>query len=153
MECKNCNQLLSVNDNFCNSCGAKVINERLTLKHLFSEFYHAILSIDANKPVKTFLDLFKKPEDVIGSYIDGVRKKYIHAFGYFTIAITFSSIFYFILLTANPNAFDAAFAFQNNNETQNNLARTIQRAVFDYQSLMFFAAIPIMALMSWIVFF
>ena len=32
MICKNCNTSLSADSGFCNSCGAKVIRNRLTLK-------------------------------------------------------------------------------------------------------------------------
>lgn len=152
MECKNCGQPLSSVDKFCSDCGAKVINYRLTIKYFFSEFYHSILNIDANKPVKTFIDLFKKPEEVIGGYIDGTRKKYIHAFGYFTIAVTLSSIFYFIFLRFDPSALEVELVLQNNSEAENELGRTLQRSIMDYQSFMFFATIPILALISWIVF-
>ena len=112
MKCKNCSELLTSKTNYCPECGAKAITHRLTLRYLLSEIYHAFFSIDSNKPVRTFIDLFKKPEEVIGGYIDGVRKKYIHAFGYFTIAVTFSSIFYFIFLKFFPETLDGMLMFQ-----------------------------------------
>lgn len=152
MNCKNCKTFLSENDDYCNSCGAKVINYRLTLKHFISEFYFAVLSIDSNKPIKTFVDLFKKPEVVIAGYINGTRKRYLHPFGYLTIAITLSSIFYFIFLKLDPNALEISYVNSSNTEAQNDLARSLQRTLFDYQSLIFFITIPILAFISWVVF-
>ena len=152
MSCKNCSEPLSLEDKYCNECGAKVINKRLTLKYLFTEFYESFFSIDSSRPVRTFIDLFKKPEDVIDSYINGTRKKYIHAFGYFTIAVTLYSLFYFVFLKFFPEILDSAFSFQDNKGAEVELARTFQRTIFDYQSFIFFASIPILALISWIVF-
>ncbi len=154
MECKNCAKLLSEKDSYCNECGARVITHRLTLRYLFSEFYQSFFSIDANKPVLTFIDLFKKPETVIGGYINGVRKKYIHAFGYFTIAITFSSLFFFVFLKFFPELLDTAFNYRPNaNVAEKELNKSIIQKVFEYQTFVFFAAIPIISLMSWLVFF
>ncbi len=152
MKCKNCSELLTSKTNYCPECGAKVITHRLTLRYLLSEIYHAFFSIDSNKPVRTFVDLLKKPEEVIGGYIDGVRKKYIHAFGYFTIAVTLSSIFYFIFLKFFPETLDGMLLFQNKDAAEMELGRTIYRSVFEYQTLMFFAFVPLLALLSWIVF-
>ena len=76
MECKNCSSQLQENDDYCNSCGAKVIRNRLTLKNLFEHFGEEFLNYD-NKFLRTFIRLFRKPEDVIGSYINGTRKKYV----------------------------------------------------------------------------
>ena len=153
MNCKNCEETLALGTKYCPECGAKVLTNRLTLRYLLSEIYHAFFSIDSNKPVRTFIDLLKKPEQVIGGYIDGVRKKYIHAFGYFTIAVTFSSIFYFIFLKFFPETLDGMLMFQNNNVAQMELGRSIFRSVFEYQTLLFFALVPILALLSWIVFY
>ncbi len=152
MECKNCSRILSPEDKYCNDCGAKVITHRLTLRYLFTEFYHSFFSIDANKPLLTFVDMFKKPEAVIDGYIQGIRKKYIHAFGYFTIAVTISSIFYFFVLKFFPELYKSAINFQNNDEVQREFGEKIQNFVFEYQSFIFFALVPIFAFISWIIF-
>ena len=87
MNCKNCNLLISDKDNFCNSCGAKVIRNRLTIKSLFEDFSEQFLNYD-NKFLQTFLHLFTKPEVVIDGYINGTRKKYVNVISYFAIALT-----------------------------------------------------------------
>ena len=74
--CRNCSKNLSPHAVFCNYCGGKIIKNRITVKNLLEDFNDRFLSIDGAFP-KTFLALFKKPEDVIGGYINGVRKKYI----------------------------------------------------------------------------
>ena len=103
--CKNCNtQLLSKND-FCPSCGGKVIRNRLTLKALFSNFSEQFLNYD-NKFLKTFLHLFSKPEEVIDGYINGTRKKYVNVVSYFAIAITLSGLLMFVLNKFFPGLLD-----------------------------------------------
>ncbi len=152
MVCKNCNKTLSEEDNFCRYCGAQVIVHRLTSKHIFSEFYHSFFSIDSNKPLLTFIDLFKKPEEVIGGYIQGVRKKYIHPFGYFTIAVTITTMFYFVALKFFPENFVGPIEMFQNSEVQKELGKKIQGVVFQYQTLVLFSIIPFLALLSWVVF-
>ncbi|WAC01775.1 DUF3667 domain-containing protein [Lacinutrix neustonica] len=75
--------------NYCNGCGAKVIKNRLTMRNLFEDFTYNYLNYD-NKFLRTFLNLFTKPEAVITSYIDGTRKKYVNVISYFAIALTLS---------------------------------------------------------------
>ena len=77
MNCKNCEISLTGTDDFCKNCGAKVIKNRLTLKNLFLHISETFFNYD-NKLLKTILHLFTKPEYVIDSYVNGVRKKYIN---------------------------------------------------------------------------
>lgn len=153
MACKNCNNVISEQDNFCNDCGAQIIKHRLTLKYLFSEFYQSFFSIDSNKPLRTFVDLFKKPEDVIGGYINGVRKEYVHAFGYFTIAVTITTLFYFVALKFFPNNFAGVLELVQIDRAQIEFGKKIQNSIFQYQTLFLFLSIPFLAMISWIVFF
>ena len=76
MHCKNCNHPISENQNYCDNCGAKVIRNRLEPKVLIHQVNEQFLSID-NKLLRTFVALCVKPEDVIGGYINGTRRKYI----------------------------------------------------------------------------
>ena len=98
MLCKNCQNTLDIDSKFCQNCGAKVIDQRITMGHLASEMKEGFFSIDSSKPARTFIHMFTKPDEVIGGYINGVRKKYINAFGYFTLALTLSSFFFFVFL-------------------------------------------------------
>ena len=66
--CKNCGTQLGETEDYCSACGAKVIRNRLTIRNLWGDFTEQFLNYD-NKLLKTFVQLFRNPEDVIGSYI------------------------------------------------------------------------------------
>ncbi len=156
MECKNCKNTLDQSDKFCNDCGAKIINHRITMGHLATEMKEGFFSIDSSKPARTFFHMFTKPDEVIDGYINGVRKKYIHAFGYFTLALTLSSFFFFVFLKWFPNILD--FTINNANmgdnitQEQLDLQSKFTKGMFEYSSLMFFITIPLTALISRLVF-
>jgi hypothetical protein len=149
MKCKNCNTTLSLENNYCNTCGAKVIRNRLTLKSLFSDFIETYLNYD-NKFIQTFINLFKKPEDVIGNYINGTRKKYVNVIGYFTIAITFTGLEYFIVNRFFPDFLDISYLSQKGMETfANNILHNVQ----ENQSFVLLLFVPLYAFMAKLVFF
>ena len=81
MDCKNCGTILTSENNFCNFCGAKVIHNRLTVSNLFEDFKEKFLNVD-NAFLRTFISLFKRPDDVINGYIEGTRKKYINVINF-----------------------------------------------------------------------
>lgn len=91
MNCKNCNTSLTLESDFYNCCGAKVIRNRLTIKNLFEHLIETYLNYD-NKFLQTFIGLIKCPENVIGSYVFGVRKKYINPLSFLAISLTLSGI-------------------------------------------------------------
>ncbi|MEN8799761.1 MAG: DUF3667 domain-containing protein, partial [Flavobacteriaceae bacterium] len=91
MECKNCQHTEAEAFDFCPSCGAKVIRNRLTLKNLSADIAERVFDID-NTFARTFMQLFSRPDHVIDSYIQGIRKRYLNPIGYFGIAITLSGI-------------------------------------------------------------
>ncbi len=149
MVCKNCNTEFTDDKDFCSGCGAKVIRNRLTLKALFSHFSEQFLNYD-NKFLQTFIYLFIKPEKVIGSYINGTRKKYVNVISYFAIAITLSGLYIFILNKFFPNSLDISVVTA---EGQENFSSNLMKVVLEYQSIVMMLYIPIFALMSKIVFF
>ena len=105
MHCKNCNSELSELSTYCDQCGGRVIKNRLTLKSLFLHLSETFFNYD-NKLLRTFLNLFKAPEDVIGGYISGVRKKYVDVISYFALALTITGFEWFILNKFYPEAID-----------------------------------------------
>ena len=144
MDCKNCIKPLSVDDNYCNYCGAKVINHRLTLNHLFAEFYDRFVSLDNNAFFRTFISLYTKPKDVIDGYINGLRKRYINVAGYIALAITLSGFQLYIVQKYFPNSMkigDSAFQ------------QSWMESFTEYQSLWYLLLIPLYALVSRIVFY
>ncbi len=153
MQCKNCEQPLTETNCYCGDCGAKVIGHRLTLRYLASEVYQGFFSIDSNKPLRTFVDLFRKPEAVIDGYIQGVRKRYINAFGYFTIAVTISSLFFFVFLQFFPEYLSLS-AYQQPDMTAEQIAlqQKWNRLIFENQTIVLFLSIPLFALISKLIF-
>ncbi|NNJ80948.1 MAG: DUF3667 domain-containing protein [Flavobacteriaceae bacterium] len=151
MNCKNCDHPLSEMDNFCQSCGAKVIRNRLALRNLIESFSEQFLNYD-NKFLQTFIMLFKKPEDVIGTYIDGTRKKYVNVVSYFAIAITYAGLFAFINQKYFPGVYDRLFGAVNQNEAQVQFTSDMLYLIFEYQAFIFFLMVPVLALMSRLVF-
>jgi hypothetical protein len=149
MHCKNCNTILSHKSNFCNVCGAKMIRNRLTIKNLFSDFIETYLNYD-NKFLQTFINLFKNPEDVIGGYIGGTRKKYVNVISYFTIAITFTGLEYFLINRFFPNFLDLSYISQKGME---NFSNTILNTIQEYQSFVLMLFVPIYAFMAKMTFF
>ena len=152
MICKNCKRLLPNQINYCTDCGAKVIRNRLTLRNLFDDFNQHFLNYD-NTFLKTLIHLFTKPEAVIDSYINGTRKKYVNAIGYFTIALTFAGLQMYIINKFFPDALDFSTYNPNSSELETQTQNKIIEYTREYQSIIMMFYIPIYALISKITFF
>ncbi len=148
MECKNCQESLSASDDYCKQCGAKVIRNRITLRNLIESFSEQFLNYD-NKFLQTFIDLFKRPEDVIGSYIDGTRKKYVNVISYFAIAITISGLQIYIINKFFPNVIDFSIF---TNEKNDMITMNTYKTTTEYQSLLMMFTAPFYALISRVIF-
>ncbi len=143
MECKNCAFSLNENDNFCNSCGAKVIRNRLSMGHLWSDFSEQFLNYD-NRFLKTFFGIFRHPEVVIGSYVSGTRKKYVNVLSYFALALTLSGIQIFIIRKFYPESLDLSFMMPDNVPQ----ADLDVNWVYDYLSIIALINLPIYGLIA-----
>ena len=159
MNCKNCNKPLLDIQKYCDECGAKVIQNRLTLKVLFQQINAEVMSID-NKLFLTFIHLFTKPEAVIISFIEGTRKKYINVIQYFAIGLRLLGVqvFFMSKIFNNPELYQLQFleSFANSPGQENNpfLNGNINDSD-DYnslQSLIFTISIPISAFTTWLAF-
>ena len=149
MNCKNCKTPLNEIDVFCNTCGGKVIRNRLTIGNLFENFSEQFLNYD-NKFLQTFIKLFTYPEDVIGSFIQGTRKKYVNVISYFAIALTFLGIQYFFLKKFYPELIDMSSLA---NDVTADLQKKNMNFMMEYQSFVMMAYVPLYALISKLVFF
>ncbi|WP_299148360.1 DUF3667 domain-containing protein [uncultured Dokdonia sp.] len=152
--CINCAEYIALDQRFCSHCGGKRIYNRLTWRNLIEDFFDRFFNLE-NSFVKTFVALFRQPEDVIGGYINGMRKKYLPAFSYFAIAITFTSFYYYLLkgwfwdnyMTAQKLVYDESVP-----QAQLELQESIATLFMENQSLYMFLIIPFFAVMSKIVF-
>lgn len=148
MNCKNCHTELPAESEFCNSCGGKVIRNRLTFRNLFEHISETFFNYD-NKLLRTFIDMFKKPEVVINGYIDGIRKRYVNPISYFGLALTLTGIYLLILNKFYPEAMDFSnFVVQGQEEMQKRNISVIQ----EYQSVFMMLYIPIYALIARVTF-
>ncbi|TYA58197.1 DUF3667 domain-containing protein [Formosa maritima] len=149
MTCKNCKTNLTDTDLYCKNCGGKIIKNRLTISNLFENFSEQFLNYD-NKFLQTFICLFTKPEDVIGSYIDGTRKKYVNPISFFAITITLAGLQMFFISKFFPEGLDLTDFVA---EGQAQMSNKWMKNMFEYQSIVLMSFIPLYALVSKIVFF
>jgi len=88
MICKNCQDPLEKNAQFCDNCGAKIITNRITFKFLVSEIFVAI-GIESLY-FNTLKKMFLAPQEVLNEYVTGVRKRYINPFAYLAVGAALS---------------------------------------------------------------
>ena len=89
MHCKNCQDPLEENAQFCDNCGAKVIHSRITFKLLITQLFSDVFGLDS----KFFLTLKKMllaPNEVLNEYITGVRKRYVNPFAFLAVGAAIS---------------------------------------------------------------
>ena len=156
MHCKNCNTNLNENQNYCFECGAKIIKQRLTLKHISEDVIEQFFNID-NKLLQTFIQLFTKPEAVINSFIEGTRKKHINVIQYFALSLTLVGIQIFLMNTFFKDAISEGFPFLENldsiSNSEKNPFEEYEKSVEiinNYQSLVYILSVPISAIASWL---
>lgn len=140
MECKNCNRSTRTDYTYCSNCGAKIIRNRLTFKNLWYDVTERYFNVD-NTFLKTFWHLFIKPEQVIGGYINGVRKKYLNPISYFAFSVILSGVMFFVLKKG----------FKLNLMPENLSGPNLDK-IYDYQALISYIAIPAYTIASYILF-
>ncbi|WP_178983685.1 DUF3667 domain-containing protein [Winogradskyella helgolandensis] len=146
MNCKNCHTELSTKDDYCKSCGGKVIRNRLTFRNLFEHLSETFFNYD-NKLLRTFIRLFTRPEDVVGDYIEGVRKKYVNPISYLGIALTLTGIIIYLM---KKNQLEVNYDVFNQGMNQNYMTK-IQSLTTEYASLIFISYIPLLVAASWLI--
>lgn len=149
MECKNCHKEIAPQGKFCQHCGAKVVMERLSFKHLTDEFSQQFLNWD-NRFLYTLKSLLVRPENVISEYVEGVRKRYINPLSFFAISLTISGLYLFVMQKYFPDVLDMSRWFENENQKMGN--QKLTAFVYEYNSFVSFIIIPGISFISWIVF-
>lgn len=152
--CINCQAHLDLDQRFCSKCGGKRMYNRITWRNLLEDFAERFLNVE-NSFFKTFIGLFKQPEDVIVGFMKGMRKKYLPAFSYFALALTVAGVYNFVLRTwfyDNYIAAQTSFYTGEAAEMQQSFVTSFSDTFIEYQSLFMFLFIPFMAILSRIVF-
>lgn len=127
-----------------------MINNRLTFKNLFNYFVETFLNYD-NKFLQTIINVIVNPKDVIDTYINGTRKRYIEPLAFFAISLTISGLYIFVVRKYFPELFE--FSELYTTDAQKKFANKITNFTTEYISLLNFAIIPALALISRIVFY
>lgn len=142
MNCKNCDTPQRTDFNYCPVCGAKVIQNRITFRNLIFDITERYFNLD-NSIVRTFVQLFTKPEVVIESYLGGVRRKYLNPISYLGIALTLSGLLLFLMSHGLANNLDFDLFDQGTNPE---LTKKIMPVVYDFSTFIFILYIPIFGL-------
>ena len=88
-KCLNCGRELSLEDNFCSTCGQVNDTNRLSIKQYFSEYLSGFFEFD-NRFLRTVVPLLIKPGTVSKNYVNGRRIYYANPFQlYLHITILF----------------------------------------------------------------
>jgi hypothetical protein len=162
--CKNCSELIYAGKSHCANCGCKWLENRITMKQVGNDFADMYIGIDT-KFVRTFLDLFKKPEAVILGYMNGRRVNYMDAVRYLLLAMFVTGIYTFVLkntgiiddIMASQTAetirayeqmgMDSTEALENSKYAQN-----MSKQVFEFQGFFLLVSIPFLAVIGRITF-
>ncbi|PKA82235.1 uncharacterized protein DUF3667 [Ulvibacter sp. MAR_2010_11] len=148
MDCKNCRTPLLESHFFCPNCGGKIIRKRINFRNLLTDFSAQFLNYD-NKFLQTFIALFSRPNDVIGGYLQGVRKKYVNVIGYFAIALTLSGLQIFLLNKFFPEVLDLSSVTTKGTEE---FSKKNLEFINEYQSLIMMLYVPLYAFLAKLVF-
>jgi ABC-type multidrug transport system permease subunit len=88
-KCQNCQREISLEDNFCPTCGQVNDTQRLSIKHYLSEYLSGFFEFD-NRFLRTVVPLLIKPGKVSKDYVNGRRIYYANPFQlYLHITILF----------------------------------------------------------------
>ncbi len=148
MNCKNCQTSQKTDFNFCPACGARIVQNRLTFKQLTYDVTERYFNVD-NTFIKTIVQLCTRPEAVIESYINGVRRRYLNPISHLGIALTLSGLLLFVMKKVfSSDLFTNAADFGQ--KMSEELSVKLSEALFDYSSFMFVLYIPVFAIAGYL---
>ncbi|WP_299526685.1 DUF3667 domain-containing protein [uncultured Lutibacter sp.] len=113
LECLNCGQPFTGNENFCSFCGQKNTIKKLNFGYFINNLISGFFSYDS-RFWNTFIPLLTKPGKVSKEYIEGKRARFVNPF---QLYLNISIIFFLIVgLTINSD--------KNKNSVNNIIAAT-----------------------------
>lgn len=156
MNCKTCNNPYENTAQYCSNCGAKIVDDRLSLKGTWEEFVGPFFSWD-NNFWRTFIGLFTNPKDVLEAYISGARKKYFQPFSYIilyaTIAVFFYKFFPLDIIFDYSEGFTKGYNSTNSSSNVPKIdMKGYMETLMSYYNFFVLLLIPIYALTSYIIF-
>lgn len=91
MNCQNCQQKLTENDQFCSHCGQKVIKERLTIRQLLTDLLQIITNLERGL-LFTVKEMALRPFKVIDEFISGRTQPYYGPLRFVVLWVTISVV-------------------------------------------------------------
>jgi hypothetical protein len=88
--CLNCAADMHGGQHYCGACGQRVIEGRLTLRHVGHDLVHAITHAD-HSIFRLIKDLAWRPGHVAREYVAGRRKQHFGPFAFLFLAVAFAS--------------------------------------------------------------
>jgi hypothetical protein len=156
--------LIYASKSFCADCGAKWIDNRITMKQVAHDFGDMYIGLDT-KFIRTFFDLFRKPEAVILGYMQGRRVNYMDAVRYLLLALFVTGIYTFVLkqtgildeimeaqFQATVLAYQEMGMSESEIEKSAGFAQKFATQVFEFQGFLLVLTIPLLALAARITF-
>jgi hypothetical protein len=141
--CKNCHHPFT--GNYCNQCGQKVINKRITLKHLFEIAFD---SFNVQRGLFfTIKTLFTRPGELINDYLNGRTRDFYNPLKYLLLIASISALFMLWLNIFEVNV-------ENTNELMGiegeatKLQATVTRYLKNFLHLVAILALPFYSLVS-----
>lgn len=142
MTCKNCGNSLRTDFMFCPSCGAKTDAGRITFKKLFADVKERFFDLD-NTFFRTIKTMTFRPEEVVGLYMDGVRRRFMNPMSYLGVALGLSGILFFIMQKIGVGqVMDLEFLGSQSDIPANEKLLDI---VLEYQTFIFLMYLPVIA--------
>ncbi len=142
MTCKNCETSLRTDFMFCPSCGSKTDAGRITFKKLWADVKERFFDLD-NTFFRTVKTMTFRPEEVVGLYIDGVRRRFMNPMSYLGVALGLSGILFFIMQKIGfLELLDFEFLGSQSDVPANG---KVMDVIMEYQTFVFLMYIPVIA--------
>lgn len=127
LECLNCRQPLTGNENFCSYCGQKNTTKKLSFSVFINNVFNGFFSYDS-RFWTTFIPLLTKPGKVSKDYVQGKRARFVNPF---QLYLNVSIIFFLILGISNrvDSLAIPVDEISNANETIDSLKQTNQQQI------------------------
>ncbi|HQY20254.1 MAG TPA: DUF3667 domain-containing protein [Ignavibacteria bacterium] len=146
MECKNCGN--DFTGKFCNECGQKNVDGRITIREILHNFIHSFTHIDSGI---FFLikELFIRPGAVVREYLSGKRKKYFNPFQFLIIAIAIAAFLAVKFTLFGPNIDPDTIEALN---SQQRFWLLFNKFIYRNFNLILFLSVPVAAVYSRLIF-
>ena len=147
--CKNCGTVHK--GKYCPECGQKASVKRITISAVLHDTLGAFVAVDRGV-MPTMRDLLVRPGQMLRSYIDGRRAKYINP-GRFLLSVV--AVSYLVFFVVFPDSWAAAFTLGTNlseEQMNNKFIEVMSDVMAKNYTLMSISLIPFLGFWMWVFF-